>query len=379
MIRLAVLPGAFACLSALAVAQAPEPTLTFVTPRDGDYVSGPVVLRAELQPPGTPVKSVSLFANGRLVCTVERPPFECPWDAGDRVVEHALRAVAVLADGRRLARGARTRGSPYVEAVDVDVVHITASVTDGAGHFVKGLPRQAFRVVENGVRQEIGHFAAENVPLEIIVAVDISGSMTDAMPQVKQATKKFLSALRPQDRVTLKGFNDNVFTLARPSADLPARLRAIDRLAPWGGTALYDLVVQAIGDLGRQPARRVLVMFTDGEDLNSHIPLKAAEDALDASDAVLYPIGQGRAFHDKSLKEVLERLAAKSGGRAFFEEVDRLDVVFGNILEELSSQYLLGYVPKNTQRDGAWRTVRVELQDRKLRVRHRQGYRLVRR
>jgi Ca-activated chloride channel family protein len=357
--------------------QAPGPAVAFVYPEDGGYLSGPVTLRVQLEPPDTPVKNVSLFADGRLVCTVERTPYECPWDAGPRVVEHALRAVAVLADGQRVARGIRTRGVPYTEAVDVDVVHITASVTDGGGRFVKGLARQGFRVFENDVRQDISYFAAENVPLEIIVAVDVSGSMTDAMPQVQQATKKFLSALRPSDRVTVIGFNDNVFTIARPSADLATRLRAVDRLAPWGGTALYDVIVQAIEQLGRQPGRRVLVVFSDGEDLNSHIPLEAAERRLEASDVVLYPVGQGRAYVAKPLKGVLERLAQKTGGRAFFEPIEQLDTVFGNILEELSNQYLLGYVPKNAKRDGAWRTVRVELTDRNLRVRARQGYRLM--
>ena len=158
------------------------------------------------------------------------------------------------------------------------------------------------------------------MPLEIIVAVDVSGSMKDAMPQVKGAVKKFLTALRPSDRVTLIGFNDNVFTLARPAVDLATRLKAVDRLAPWGGTALYDVIVQAIEQLGRQTGRRVLVVFTDGEDLNSHIALDAAERRLEASDAVLYPIGQGRAPKVKELKTVLERLARKSGGRAFFSE-----------------------------------------------------------
>ncbi len=245
-----------------------------MSPADGDYASGPLTLKVEISPRDTPVKSLSLFADGRLLCTVETPPFECPWDAGREVVAHALRAVAVLGDGRRVARSIRTKGVAYTEAVDVDVVHVTATVTDGDGRFVRGLPRQRFRVVEDNVPQEITYFAAENVPLEIIVAVDVSGSMTDAMPQLKQATKKFLSALRPTDRVTLIGFNDNVFTLARPGADLATRLRAVDRLAPWGGTALYDVVVQAIDQLGRQPGRRVLVVFTDGEDLNSHVSVR---------------------------------------------------------------------------------------------------------
>jgi VWFA-related protein len=102
-----------------------------------------------------------------------------------------------------------------------------------------------------------------------------------------------------------------------------------------------------------------------------------AERRLEVSDAVLYPIGQGRAPRLASLKTILERLARKSGGRAFFgESVDELDAVFGEILEELSNQYLLGYVPKDLTRDGRWRALKVEVPGKKdVNVRARQGYR----
>jgi VWFA-related protein len=359
------------------VAATPQgPAPVFVSPKDGEYLTGITAIRVQVQPADTPVKSVGLFADGKLICTVDRVPYECEWDAGPKVVEHALRAVVTLPSGQRVARGIRTRGEPYAESVDVDVVHITTSVMEN-GRFVKGLKRQAFRLFENDTAQAITYFAAENVPLEIIVAVDVSGSMTDAMAQVQESTKKFLSALRPSDRVTVIGFNDNVFTLARPSVDLATRLRAIDRLAPWGGTALYDVIVQAVEQLGRQPGRRVLVLFTDGEDLNSHVPLEAVERKLESSDVVLYPIGQGRAFVAKPLKAVLERLAQVTGGRAFFESIEQLDGVYGSVLQELSNQYLLGYVPRNAERDGKWRAVRVEVSDKKLQVRARQGYRLM--
>jgi VWFA-related protein len=277
-----------------------------------------------------------------------------------------------------VARSIRTKGVEYTEKVDVDVVQVTVTVTDNAGRFVRGLTRQDFRLYEDGKSQALTTFFSENVPLELIVAVDVSGSMTDAMPKVKESVKRFLTAIRPTDRVTLLGFNDTVFTLARPTVDLPTRLRAVDRLAPWGGTALYDVIVQAFDLLGRQTGRRALVVFTDGEDLNSRVPIEVAERRLEASDAVLYPIGQGRAPRLASLRTVLERLARKSGGRAFFgDSVDKLDAVFADILEELSNQYLLGYVPRDLTRDGRWRTLRVEVPGKNVRVRARQGYRAV--
>lgn len=357
-------------------AQASAPAVVFLSPRDGDYTSGPTPIRVRVDPQGTAVTSVSLFADGRLVCTLDHPPFECSFDAGPNVVEHALRAVATLPGGARIVQSIRTKGVEYTESVDVNVVQVTVTVTDGDGHFVRGLKRQDFRLYEDNARQDLTTFMAENVPTELIVAVDVSGSMTDAMPRVKESVKRFLSAIRPTDRVTVLGFNDSVFTLARPTVDLPARLRAIDRLAPWGGTALYDVVIQAFDLLGKQTGRRALVVFTDGEDLNSRAPIDVAERRLEASDAVLYPIGQGRAPRLQNLRVVLERLARKSGGRAFFgDNVEKLDGVFSDILEELSNQYLLGYVPRDLRRDGRWRTLKVELPGKSFHVRARQGYR----
>jgi len=377
-IRLAACVGVL-FLSCLASAgQSPDVSLVFVSPEDGGYASGPTPIRIRVEPDGAAVRGVSLFADGRLVCTREQPPFECQWDAGPNVIEHVLRAVATLGDGRRVARGIRTKGVAYAEKVDVDVVQVTATVTDESGHFVRGLTRQDFRLYEDGTPQSVTSFFSENVPTEMIVAVDVSGSMTDAMPKVKESVKGFLTAIRPADRVTLLGFNDSVFTLARPTVDLAARLKAIDRLAPWGGTALYDVVVQAFDLLGRQTGRRALVVFTDGEDLNSRVPIEVAERRLEASDAVMYPIGQGRAPRLASLKIVLERLARKSGGRAFFgESVDQLDAVFADIIDELSNQYLLGYVPRDLTRDGRWRTLKVEVPGKAVHVRARQGYRAV--
>jgi len=277
----------------------------------------------------------------------------------------------------RVSRTMRTKEAEYTETVDVNAMQLTVTVTDSHGRFVRGLTRETFRVYDDDVLQTLSGFAAENVPLEIFVAVDVSGSMKAAMPTVKLAVKKFLSALRPTDRVTLMGFNDNVFTLARPTADLATRLAAVDRLSPWGGTALYDVIVKSIDQLGRQTGRRALVVFTDGEDLNSRVPEEAAEQRLESSDAVLYPIGQGRAPKMEALKRVLERLAQKSGGRAFFEDLDGLDAAFTRIVEELSNQYLLGYPRPEAAKEGSWRKQRVEIPGRDLRIRTRQGYRVV--
>jgi len=320
---------------------------------------------------------VTLFADGRQICEVARPPYECDWNAGEQIVAHQIRAVATLKSGSRIVHNVLTRKLDYVESVDVDVVQITAVVTDGNGRFVKGLKASDFKVIDDGQPQTITHFASENIPLELVTAIDVSASMIDALPGVKTAAKRFLSGVEPRDQVTVLGFNDNIFTLARRSTDQSVRSRAIDRLAAWGGTALYDVIVEAIEALGRQSGRRSLVLFSDGDDKSSHATVETAIARTEASDATIYAVGQGRAVHSRDLQRLMERLAETSGGRSFFSEDPRkLDGIFAEIMDDIRNQYLLAYPAREDKRDGGWHKIQVEARGGKLHVRARQGYRM---
>jgi len=364
--------GAFPAAQAPAPASAPQ--IKIVSPGDESFVSGPTLLRALVEPPDA-VVSVTFFADGRQVCSVGHPPFECDWDAGPAIAEHQIRAVGTLGVGGRLVNTVRTKGVGYSERVNVDVVQVTVTVGDGRGKFVRGIPRSSFHVEEDGHAQSISHFASEDVPLELVVAIDISGSMGPSMPKLKAAVKEFLSAVPAQDQVTLLGFNDTVIPLARKATEPADRLKAIDRLASWGSTALYDAILRGIEMLGRQTGRKALVVFTDGEDQGSHATINDVERRLQSSDLTLYMIGQGRGITLEALKKVMERLSTPSGGRAFFtENIDSLHESFADLLDELSNQYLLGYASTNSRRDDTWRRIKVEV-DGHHDVRARQGYR----
>ena len=106
--------------------------------------------------------------------------------------------------------------------------------------------------------------------------------------------KEFLGAVPARDQVTLLGFNDTVFALTRKTTDPAERIRAVDRLAPWGATALYDVIIRGIDMLGRRTGRKALVVFSDGEDQGSHVAIEDVERRLQASDVTLYMIAQGR-------------------------------------------------------------------------------------
>jgi Ca-activated chloride channel family protein len=354
--------------------QAAEPELTILSPGEDAYVSGATLLRAQVTRPET-IAGVTFFVDGRQACALTRQPFECDWDAGATIAEHQVRAVATLRGGGRIVRTLRTKSVGYAERVDVDVVQVTVTVSDGRGKFVPNIPQNAFHVLEDGRPQTITHFASEDVPLELVAAIDISGSMAPSMPKLKSAVKQFLGDVPPEDQVTLLGFNDNIFTLTRKQTDPAERTKAVDRLAPWGSTALYDVILRGIEMLGRQTGRKALIIFTDGEDQGSHATINDVERKLQSSDVTLYMIGQGRGVTMEPLKRIMERLSQPTGGRAMFtENVDELHTAFADLLDELSNQYLLGYQSSNTKRDDQWRRIKVDV-DGHHDVRARQGYR----
>ncbi len=376
--RASIVVAALVGLTLTVWAQAPSdgPRLQILSPGDDAYVVGPTLLRARVDSPEA-VVALTFFVDGRQVCALTRLPFECDWDAGPVIAEHQVRAVATLQGGVRVVQTVRTKSIGYAERVDVDVVQVTVTVTDGHGRFVRDVPQSSFHVLEDGHAQAISHFASEDVPLELVAAIDISGSMAAAMPRVKNAVKQFLGEVPPQDQVTLLGFNDNIFTVTRKTTDPAERIKAVDRLAPWGSTALYDVLLRGVEVLGRQAGRKALVVFTDGEDQGSHATIKDVERRLQSSDVTLYMIAQGRGVTMEPLKKIMERLSTPTGGRALFtDSADDLHVAFADLLDELSNQYLLGYQSSNTRRDDAWRKIKVDV-DGHHDVRARLGYRAI--
>lgn len=369
-------------LIAAAVLHVPAQSARLVikSPTEATYLAGEVLLVAAIEPASASgdVADVTFFADGAKVCAATAPPFECQWDAGARIQKHQIRAVATLKKGDRLVQTVTTRElEKYIENVDVNVVPVTVVVTDDHDRFVEGLKQSDFQIKEDGVVQKISSFWDRHSPLELVTAIDVSSSVTEALPGMKAAATRFLSGLEPTDQATVIGFNDSIYTLARRSTDQGIRERAIGRLRPWGGTALYDAIDQSIDVLGKQTGgRTAIVLFTDGDDQSSHAPLETAISQVEASDAMIYAVGQGRAVHAKNLQKLLQQIATTSGGRAFFAATPgKLDEIFGEILEDLHHQYLLSYPAPDDQRDGKNHRITVIAGGGKYHVRARQGYR----
>jgi Ca-activated chloride channel family protein len=351
-----------------------EPTLRIISPTTTERLTGDVVLSAEVE--GSVAQGLQFFVDGALVCSPTTAPFECHWNAGPAVDPRTVRVVALLADGRRLVETVRTTGSTALFHSSSEIVLVPVRVTDTHGEPLTGFARDDFEIKENGRPQVVTLFSPQETPCSLLIALDVSGSMTPNMDRLKSAVHGFFTEMRPQDRVSLATFTTNWSIVRAPDAPLASKLSAVDALRAGGGTALYDAMAHAADALKHQPGPRALVMFTDGEDVSSRATVQGARAALQGADVVLFLVAQGQAGSNVLLKQQLSTLARETGGEAFFtSKMNGVPERFSEILSNLSRQYLLGYAPATLLGDGAWRTIEVSVTKGDHRVVHaRAGY-----
>lgn len=371
---------AAAALGVLAMAPAPQaPAIRITTPAADAIVTGSTRLEATVTPPEAvaAIERVTFFVDGSIVCTVEQPPFACNWNAGDVVRGHHVRVVANRSGGvPRLIDNLRTRDPGFTDKVNADAVLVPVIVTEH-GRFVRGLKAVDFELTEDSTPQRIASLVSDDVPLDLVLAIDISGSMEAALDNVKSAVKQLLGKLRPDDAATVMGFNDTLFTVTDRERDPRAREAGVDLLTSHGGTALYDATIRTLDLVSRDFGRKGVVIFSDGDDRHSLARRETALARVQSSDAMLYTIGFGGGATVPALRNSLEGYARSTGGRAFFpKQTKELDGVFDEIVGELSNQYVLSYVSTNQKQDRSLRHIDVKVKKGKYEVRARTGYRL---
>ncbi len=375
--RTVAVAAATVCALGIALSGRQIATMRITAPTADTAMSGPTRIEITIEPISarSAIRSVSVFVDGRLACTLEKTPLVCTADPGEVVRAHHVRVAATFTDGTKLVDNVHTKDLGYTEQVRTEAVLVPVIVTHG-GQFVRGLKQQDFEIVEDGVKQSIASLASEDAPLDLVLAIDVSGSMEHALGDVKAAVKQLLSKLRPGDAATIIGFNDTMFLAAEREKDQKAREEAVDLLTPWGGTALYDATVSAIDLVGKEGGRKGIVIFSDGDDRNSITSRDTATARVQASDAMLYTVGFGGGATVPGLKLKLEQYARDTGGRAFFpQRTQDLNRVFDDIVEELANQYVLSYSSTNQKQDNNWRTIKVRVKNGKYDVRARDGYR----
>jgi VWFA-related protein len=341
-------------------------------------------------------------------------------------VSAALVAVTVGLPSAQQRQDATQSADGFRFRSGVELINVTASVTDDDGRFVSGLRKDDFSVFEDGELQVVSHFSNERVPVSLGILLDTSGSMTpDKMASARAAIDRFMfDLLGPEDEIFLYRFASVPQLVQDWTTDRRVLSRALGNLHAGGGTAMYDAIAEAvpIAQSGRN-RKKALLVISDGNDTGSSVSTGELRQMIRESEVLVYavgvdgqaqetfgmgggrstprvplpipfpipgrrypmppPVGGGgggrggvwtRNSGDRVNAEALRTITDDSGGRTeVVREFRDLDGATARIADELSKQYYLGYASPG-KKDGRWHAIKVEVRDRRLKVRARRGY-----
>ena len=307
--------------------------------------------------------------------------------------------------------------------VNTTLVTIPVSVMDRDGRYIPNLQKEEFRIWEDGIEQEVAFFQSVDKPFSVVLMLDTSPSTQFRLEDIQDAAISFVNQLRPDDKVMVVSFNDDIKVLSEFTTDRGKLRRAIERSKTDDGTRLYDAVDMVINQqLSRAQGRKAIVLFTDGVDTTSR-RASYQSNVMDAQelDALIYPVqydtsrdmsvqnyppmvtidvwgqilggifgggrrrggggggyprGRGTARDDYELaNHYLQELANSTGGREYqADSLQNMSDAFANVAEELRRQYSIGYYPKRPPQAGQRRQIRVRARQPNLAVRARDFY-----
>lgn len=268
----------------------------------------------------------------------------------------------------------------------IDVVSLNVTVIDGAHKYITDLEPSEFSVFEDGIKQDITFFNRRQQPIALSLLLDSSASMEEQLTTLQTTATNFVHRLKPNDLAQIIDFDSRVEIRQGFTSNQPELEAAIHEMTAGGSTSLFNAIYIALRELGKVRAvreeeirRQALILFTDGEDTSSLVSFDEVLDLAKRSETTIYTIAlRGADVGAKGFREaefVLRTLAQETGGRAFFPmKIEDLSAVYSEIADELSSQYILGYISTNSKRDGTWRRVDIRISRPSLTPRTKKGY-----
>ncbi len=258
---------------------------------------------------------------------------------------------------------------------DVRLVEVPATVFDAKGRYVDDLRAADFTVTENGRPLHVAGFEAQSATLTCALVLDTTESMRVALPALQNSALELVGKMRSDDAVGVYTFSETLVTAAPFSSDKDAARRAVVAAEALGETALNDALIGVIDDMAGRQGKKVIVVFTDGDDTASTLSMEAAVRRARAAGIPLYTVAQGMALASHKLLAELETISKSTGGLSFaVRDARQISDVFDQIAKDLSHGYLITVQPA-AGASATWHAIAVEARRSKgLRVRARQSY-----
>ena len=252
-----------------------------------------------------------------------------------------------------------------VEQVRVDVL-----VSEN-GRAVTGLRADDFEVTDNGVVQQIDLLAFERLPLNVVLALDMSQSTAgERLLHLRLAARAVLTGLGPDDRAALLTFSDSIQLVSPLTRDRAALRAALENARPVGGTALFDGAYAALMLAGSDAGRDLVLVFSDGVDTDSFLSAERVLDTAGRTDAVVYGVTIGNPARAGFLQDLSDR----TGGQLVpIASTADLEPTFGGIVDEFRQRYVLSFAPREVAKSG-WHRLQVRVKGRRPTITARQGY-----
>jgi VWFA-related protein len=281
------------------------------------------------------------------------------------------------------ANPAADAGAPVIRAT-VNEVNLIFTVTDKHGHYIPNLHQSDFALLDDQKAPfKVTSFHQQiNLPLRVGMLIDASTSIRTRFEFEQQSATEFLLKIlkAKSDRAFVMGFDSTPTVEQDWTNNIDALETGVNRLRPGGGTALFDAVYTACRDKlmterGPDPVRKAIVLISDGDDDQSRVYLDEAIKECQRSETIIYSISTNWTPSRGKGDDVLSKMAAETGGQAFFPpSVEDMSNSFASIEEELRSQYALTYTPADFKENGAFRPIYLFCNDRRYQVRAKKGY-----
>jgi len=264
------------------------------------------------------------------------------------------------------AASAKARPGALIR-MNVDMVLVPVTVTDPMNRLVTGLEKEDFQIYENNGEQKISSFASEDAPVSIGIIFDLSGSMTSKLLRARDAILQFIKTANPEDEFFVIGFNDRpelIEDFTNSIEDIEARLATVHS---GHRTALLDAIYYGVEKMREaKHQRKALLVVSDGGDNRSRYTEGEVRAQVKESDTEIYSIGIFDPYaatpEERTGPQLLNEISEETGGRLYrVDDVAEMGDIAEKISTELRNQYVIGYTPKDLNRDGKWRKVKVKL------------------